>query len=268
MAKAVAAKTYSMIYASDASNEVTERAIAEGIVAGNLEDHYDEVDILIVAVYPSDVVDIISKAAPKLHKGCMVIDCTGIKKAVCTPLSKKLSDMGLCFIGGHPMAGKEVAGYVNSGEDLFAGASMILCRDEYTDEKALSEAGDFFRTLGFATIKLTTAKEHDSVIAYTSQLAHIVSSAYIKSPTLTKRYGFSAGSFKDMTRVAKLNEEMWADLFLANDTAIVDEIDELVRHLMEYASAIEGGDRDRLVALLRDGRIRKEEDERSETKQN
>lgn len=268
MAKAVASHTYSMVYGKDSSDEVLSRAIDEGIVSGKLEDHFEDIDILIVAVYPSDVVDIISKAAEKLRKGCTVIDCTGIKQAVCAPLSGKLSKMGLNFIGGHPMAGKEVSGYNNSGEDLFAGASMILCRDEYTDEKALSDAADFFKDLGFTTIKITTAKEHDRVIAYTSQLAHIVSSAYIKSPTLDERYGFSAGSFKDMTRVAKLNEEMWADLFLANDEAISDEIDELVGHLMEYASAIEGKDRDRLVKLLRDGRIRKEEDERSETLQN
>ena len=264
MAKAIAAKTDHTVYGSDGSESVVEAAIADGVLAGRLEGHFADIDMLIVALYPLDVVDIISKTAPLLKKGCIIIDCTGVKSIVCKPLSKKLADEGLYFIGGHPMAGKEVAGYQNACEDLYNGASMILCKDEYTDETALSAAGDFFLKLGFAGVKITTAEEHDRVIAYTSQLAHIVSSAYIKSPTLDKRYGFSAGSFKDMTRVAKLNEQMWADLFLANEDAIVSEIDIIINHLMEFENAIEKRDRDRLVELLRDGRIRKEEDEQKE----
>lgn len=264
MAKAVAAKTEYEVYGFDASPAVVDAAIKEGVLSGKLEDHYADIDMLIVALYPLDVVDIISEKAPLLKKGCTVVDCTGVKSIVCSKLSKELADMGLFFIGGHPMAGKEVAGYKNADESLYRGASMILCKDEYTDEGALSAAGDFFRKLGFGGVKITTAAEHDRVIAYTSQLAHIVSSAYIKSPTLDTRYGFSAGSFKDMTRVAKLNEEMWADLFLANEDAIVSEIDIIINHLMEYENAIEKRDRDKLVELLRAGRIRKEEDEKKE----
>lgn len=264
MAKAIAAKTDHKVYGSDASDSIVDAAIADGVLAGKLEGHLADIDMLIVALYPLDVVDIISKTAPLLKKGCIVIDCTGVKSSICRPLSEKLASDGLCFIGGHPMAGKEVAGYKNACDDLYNGASMILCRDEYTDEAALASASDFFRRIGFGGVKITTAEEHDRVIAYTSQLAHIVSSAYIKSPTLEKRYGFSAGSFKDMTRVAKLNEQMWADLFLANEDAIVSEIDIIINHLMEYENAIEKRDRDKLVELLRDGRIRKEEDEQKE----
>ena len=266
MARSAAARTDCRVYGTDADEAVVNRAISDGVLAGKLEDHYKEIDLLIVALYPTDVVDIILKTTDKLSKGCMVIDCTGVKKAVCSKLSEELSKNGIRFIGGHPMAGKEVAGYANSCENLYDGASMILCRDEFTDENALAEAGEFFRKLGFKGIKITTSEEHDSVIAYTSQLAHVVSSSYIKSPTLEKRYGFSAGSFKDMTRVAKLNEEMWADLFLANDVALVSEIDTLVMHLMEYSNAIDSHDRDKLVSLLRDGRIKKEDDEAKDDK--
>ncbi|MBQ6575915.1 MAG: prephenate dehydrogenase [Lachnospiraceae bacterium] len=264
MAKAISSHSGITVYGSDASEEIVKRAVAEGVLAGRLEDHFADIDALIVALYPTDVVDIILETAPRLKKGCIVIDCTGVKKSICVPLSEKLSDMGLRFIGGHPMAGKEVAGYANASADLFTGASMILCRDEHTDEGAVSEASEFFRSIGFSLIKVTDYDTHDRVIAYTSQLAHIVSSAYIKSSTLEDRYGFSAGSFKDMTRVAKLNEEMWADLFLANESSIVLQIDELVNHLMEFANAIEAGDRDKLVALLRDGRVKKENDELAE----
>ena len=240
MAKAVSSRTYSTVYGEDASEEVTAAAISDGVLSGRLSDHYKDIDILIVALYPTDVVNVMMKTAPELKKDCIIVDCTGIKKSICVPLSQKLEEAGLHFIGGHPMAGKEVSGYSNSSEDLFDHASMILCRDDYTDEKALADVSDLFKRIGFGVIKVTDYDTHDRVIAYTSQLAHIVSSAYIKSTVLPDRYGFSAGSFKDMTRVAKLNEEMWADLFLANEAQIVSQIDELVNHLMEFANAIEG----------------------------
>ena len=264
MAKSIAAHTDHKVYGYDASDAVVERAIKEGVLAGRLDEHYADIDMLFVALYPLDVVDIILDTAGKLKKGCIVIDCTGVKGIICKGLSQQLSDMGLRFIGGHPMAGKEVAGYENASSELFSGASMILCTDENTDKEALDTACELFPKLGFSQVKITTYEEHDRVIAYTSQLAHIVSSAYIKSPTLDKRYGFSAGSFKDLTRVAKLNEEMWADLFLANEDAILAEIDEITGHINEYRDAISAKDRDRLVALLADGRIRKEADERKD----
>ena len=259
MARAASSRAGCKVYGYDADAEVVAAAIREGVLAGKLEDHYEDIELLIVALYPPDVVDIISQVASKLSKECIVIDCTGVKKIICTQLSGKLPN-NIRFIGGHPMAGKEVAGYTNSCDDMFDGASMILCRDEYTDDEALKAACGFFPKLGFAQVKVTTWEEHDSVIAYTSQLAHIVSSAYIKSPTLDKRYGFSAGSFKDMTRVAKLNEDMWADLFLANSDALLFEINEITGHLDEYARAVKEGDRDALVRLLREGRVRKEND--------
>ncbi len=264
MAKAIHKRTGCAVYASNRTAKTVDDAIAEGTLAGHLEDHYEDIDMLLVALYPLDVARVILDVAPKLKSGCIVIDCTGVKTVICDELSAKLSEMGLRFIGGHPMAGKEVAGYANACDDLYVGASMILCRDENTDEDAMKTACDFFPKLGFAQVKITTCEEHDRVIAYTSQLAHVVSSAYIKSPTLQKRYGFSAGSFKDLTRVAKLNEEMWADLFLANEDALVSEIDVIVGHLMEYANAIESKDRDKLVELLRDGRIKKENDSAAE----
>ena len=260
MARAASERAHCTVYGYDGREAVVSAAIEEGVLAGRLEDHYKDIDLLLVALYPLDVIDIISEVAPRLKKGCIVIDCTGVKKIICTKLSEKLNAEGIRFIGGHPMAGKEVAGYENSCNDLFDGASMILCRDVYTDGEALSAACGFFPKLGFAQVKITTWEEHDSVIAYTSQLAHVVSSAYIKSPTLSSRYGFSAGSFKDMTRVAKLNEQMWADLFLANSDALLSEIKQIRGHLEEYERAIEERDRETLVALLRDGRIRKEDD--------
>lgn len=264
MAKAFSEKTKAKVYGYDLSSEVVSQAIKDGVIDGDLNEHFGETDLLIVALYPDLVVPAVMSAAKKLKKGCIIVDCTGVKGFVCEKLSGPLKDMGLFFIGGHPMAGKEVAGYKNAGADLFSGASMILCRDENTDEDALKKASEVFMQLGFSMVKISTPKEHDRVIAYTSQLAHVVSSAYVKSSTLPERYGYSAGSFKDLTRVAKLNEEMWADLFLANDDEILAQITEIESHLKEYETAVRNRDREKLVALLRDGRIRKEEDESKE----
>ena len=266
MARAISSRTDAAVYGYDADPAVVKKAVEDGVLAGKLEDHYGDIELLIVALYPADVVRVITEVSSKLPERCIIVDCTGVKKFVNSALSARLAKMKLRFIGGHPMAGKEVAGYDNSCDDLFDRASMILCRDDHTDEEALFEAAAFFKKAGFARITMTTPEDHDRVIAYTSQLAHVVSSAYIKSPTLEKRYGFSAGSFKDLTRVAKLNEEMWADLFLANDEALVSEIDEISGHLSEYAEAIRSKDRTRLVELLRDGRIRKEDDEAKDGK--
>ena len=156
------------------------------------------------------------------------------------------------------MAGKETWGFSDSDADLFQQASMILTPDDHTPPDALALASELFRQIGFGRITLTTPEAHDRMIAFTSQLAHVVSSAYIKSPRALQRSGFSAGSYKDLTRVAKLNPEMWTELFLENGDDLVEEIDEIVLHLNEYRDAISQKDGTRLYTLLDDGRRIKE----------
>lgn len=265
MAKTISSETDDIIFGSDINSEVVDKAIAEGVISDYLTDvNAMLVDILIVALYPDLVVSEIEKIAPSLKKGTVIVDCTGIKTDICSRLSKPLLDKGLFFVGGHPMAGKEVSGYDNADNLMYKRASMILVRDEYTDEKAFEFARSFFLKAGFKSIKESTPEEHDSVIAYTSQMAHVLSSSYIKSPTLDKRYGFSAGSFKDMTRVARLNENMWTDLFLANRESLVHELDTFMENVRAYRNAIDAGDADTLRVLLKEGRELKEEDEQKE----
>ena len=115
----------------------------------------------------------------------------------------------------------------------------------------------FFLDIGFASLTFSDPEEHDRIIAFTSQLAHIVSSAYVKSPEAQKRRGFSAGSFQDMTRVARLDEDMWTELFLDDADYLTDELDILIGHLQEYADALKNKDAEHLRALLRDGREKK-----------
>ena len=265
MAKTIRANTDYRILGYDLNEVVIEQSVKEGVLSAKLTyDNAKNCDIFIVALYPKDVVKTIRDYSIHLKKGAIVVDCTGVKGYVCRELSKELLQSGIFFVGGHPMAGKEVAGYDNADSLMYTNASMILCRDSYTNEEAYKKAGAFFRKVGFKSIKETTPEIHDRVIAYTSQMAHVVSNSYIKSPTLKERCGFSAGSFKDMTRVAYLNENMWTDLFLENKDALVEELDIFINNVTILRDAINAKDADKVREILRLGRELKEQDEEVE----
>ena len=136
---------------------------------------------------------------------------------------------------------------------------MILVPREKEDLFRLSTLRDLLKDAGFASVTVTTAQKHDEMIAFTSQLAHVVSNAYIKSPTAREHKSFSAGSYRDLTRVAKLNEGMWTELFLDNADNLGRELDCLIDELRAYREALQAGDADRLKQLLKEGRERKEE---------
>lgn len=266
MAKATSRTGHYSVFGTDANPDVVKAAISEGTLSAQLNyENASNCDLLIVALYPKDVVSTVKEYSEHLKKGAVVVDCTGVKGNICRELSGYLKAQGIFFVGGHPMAGKEVAGYFNAEASMFSNASMILCRDDNTDEKAFAKMSGFFLDIGFKRIKETTPEEHDKVIAYTSQMAHVVSNAYIKSPTLDNRYGFSAGSFKDLTRVAYLNEYMWTDLFIENKEALLSEIDTFMAHMAEYRDALAAEDKDTLTELLGQGRRLKERDNQKET---
>ncbi|MBQ5338098.1 MAG: prephenate dehydrogenase/arogenate dehydrogenase family protein, partial [Oscillospiraceae bacterium] len=167
------------------------------------------------------------------------------------------AENGYRYIGGHPMAGKETGGFVNATESLFEGASMILTPDSATDLPTLEMLKNYFTDIGFAHLTFSNPDEHDRIIAYTSQLAHIVSGAYVKSPTAQKRRGFSAGSFRDLTRVARLDEKMWTELMLDNREYLADELRILIDNLKPYLEALENNDAEALCECLKEGRIAK-----------
>ena len=157
------------------------------------------------------------------------------------------------------MAGTQFSGFKYSRADLFQGAPMVLVPDRFDDIELLDRAKKALTPCHFGHFSVTTAADHDRMIAFTSQMPHIVSNAFIKSPTALDHKGFSAGSYKDLTRVAWLNAQMWAELFLENRDYLKFELDTLIRELQKYQAAIEDGDEARLVALLEEGKRRKEE---------
>ena len=244
----------------DTDRSVFEYATLTGVIAGELtEENIGECGFVFLAVYPQAAVETLRRLAPRINREAIVCDLCGVKRVVCAPCWKLAEEYGFTFIGGHPMAGRQFSGIKYAVADLYEGATMILVPREKEDLFRLSRLSDLLRGIGFARMTLTTPEKHDEMIAFTSQLAHVVSNAYIKSPTARDHQSFSAGSYRDLTRVAKLNEVMWTELFLENREYLGRELDFLIAAMEEYRDALRNGEEERLKRLLREGRERKEE---------
>lgn len=256
LAKAIKKNTPHRVFGLDIDVESLKKAFLTGAVDGELKD-LGSLDMLIVALYPAATVRYVTENAGKINKKCIVMDVSGVKGAVCGPLFPLAREKGFTFIGGHPMAGVEFSGFDHAREALFKNASMVLVPDKNVTIDKLVAVKELFTALGFARMQVSTAEEHDKMIALTSQLAHVLSSAYVKSPSAVSHKGFSAGSFRDMTRVAKLNEDMWCELFFDNRENLLGEIDGLIARLSEYRTALYERDGDEMKRLLKEGREKK-----------
>lgn len=259
MAKTLKKHTPHTILGIDMDPQVMLKArMLEAIDADLTPERLAICDLVFVATWPVAAVQYVKENAANFRKGATVIDLCGVKRAVCEPLFDIAKENGFLFVGGHPMAGIEYYGFDHASASLFQNASMILTPPPGVSIQVLAELKHFFRQLGFARVVMTTPAEHDRVIGYTSQLAHVVSSAYVKSPEAMEHHGFSAGSFRDMTRVARLSPGMWTELFLLNREPLLRELDALIAHLNEYHDALERADGEGLRALLQAGTDRKE----------
>ena len=214
--------------------------------------------LVIVCLPPLLVAPWIREHAGEFGAGAVVTDAAGVKAVVTAALDGVDTGRGWTYVGGHPMAGREKSGYANSLADLFRGASMILTPHANTPDSALRTLKDAFGRIGFARFVETTPAEHDAMIAYTSQLAHVVSSAYVRDELAPRHLGYSAGSFQDMTRVATVDPDVWTDLFLSNREALEAVLGRLIARLGEYREAIADADSRRLRELLAEGRAAKE----------
>lgn len=247
------------VLGSDINPQVVMKArLLEAIDAELTPERLSICDMVLIATWPQTAIDYVTENAGLIRKGATVIDLCGVKRAVCGPLFQVAAENGFLFVGGHPMAGIEYSGFDHASANLFQNASMILTPPQGATIQTLAELKHFFRELGFGKVVMTTPEEHDRVIGYTSQLAHVVSSAYVKSPEAMEHHGFSAGSFRDMTRVARLSPRMWTELFMFNREPLLGELDALIAHLNEYREALANADADRMHQLLQEGTERKE----------
>ena len=248
------------VLAQDIDRDVLSFAVISGAVDEELTDGtMAECDLILLAVCPAAAVEWLRKNAPKIASHTLVIDCCGTKRTVCAACFPIAAQYGITYLGGHPMAGTQFSGFKYAKEDLYHGAPMVLVPPRFDDIELLSHVKDLLSPAGFGSYSVTTAEQHDEMIAFTSQLAHVASNAYIKSPTAKKHKGFSAGSYKDMTRVAWLAPHMWAELFLENRDFLLKEIDCYIEHLSQYKAAMEENDEEELIRLLDEGKKRKEE---------
>ena len=244
----------------DTDENTLDFAILSGVVHGKLkEDTIPNCNLILLAVFAQGSGDWLEKNGQYISHDTLVMDCCGIKAQICDRCFPIAARYGFTFIGGHPMAGSHNSGFKFSRSNLFQGAPMVLVPPRFDDPTLLQRAKDALFPCGFKSYSITTAKAHDEMIAFTSQMPHIVSNAYIKSPTATKHKGFSAGSYKDLTRVAWLNPYMWSELFLSNKENILKELRCYIENLQTYEAAIASNNEDALIALLDEGRKRKEE---------
>ena len=248
------------VLAADRDAAILSFAQMSGAVDGTLgAENAAQCDLILACICPEAAIAELTGLAPHIGEKPVVIDCCGTKRVVCEALFPVAEQYGFTYLGGHPMAGSHHSGFKYARENLYHNAPMVLVPPSFDDIALLQRVKELLAPAGFGHISVTTAQAHDEMIAFTSQMPHLISNAYIKSPTAAEHKGFSAGSYKDMTRVAWLNAPMWADLFLENRDCLLRELGWLMESLREYRAALEKNDLPELTRLLEEGKKRKEE---------
>lgn len=259
IAKSAKKNTNFKVYGYDINESVVKKAIQEKSIDGELtEKRLAVCDYVFIPLYPEAVVEYVEKNASVFKDGAVIIDCAGVKRSVCDKCFKIAENFNFVFVGGHPMAGTQFSGFENSKDTMFYNAPFVLTPKENEDILVLANAREVIMKLGFGRVSVMTPQKHDKLIAFTSQLAHVVSNAFVKSPSAIERKGISAGSYKDLTRVAYLNENMWTELFLDNKDNLIFELDNIINELKKYSDAMKNDDPETLRQLLKDGREAKE----------
>ena len=251
------------VYGYDIDATVLGYARLDGTIDKELaKNTLPQCNLILLTATPAAVIGYLADNAPHIAIQALVVDFCGTKRAVCEQGFAFAAQYGFTFVGGHPMAGLQYSGYKHSRATLFGGASFIMVPPVHDDINLLDRVKQALAPLDFKKFVVTTADFHDRMIAYTSQMCHVVSNAFIKSPSAQYHKGYSAGSFRDFTRVSRLNEKMWTELFLENRENLLAELDLLIDSLNQYRDAMAAGDADTLCRLLREGRIAKEETEK------
>ncbi|NLD18496.1 MAG: prephenate dehydrogenase [Tissierellia bacterium] len=256
-AKAINEKTSHDVLGFDSDKNAMKNALLDGVIQEELnQKNIKDCELIVLAVNYNVAIDFVKENKENI-KG-IVLDFCGVKRVVERELLPIAKEFKFPYLGGHPMAGRERGGYENSFSQLFKDSSMIFVENE-TSKGIGSNLESLFRDIGFKNIVYTNSIDHDRIIAYTSQLAHIVSNSYVQSPTNDEEFGFSADSLKDLTRVATLDKDMWAELFFANKDNLCKEIRRISSHLERYADAIEREEEEKLKDMLHSGCMAKKQ---------
>ena len=248
------------VYAAETDDSMLSFAMLAGAVQGRLDPATISLcDLILLAIYPDGSASWLENNASFIRTNTLVLDCCGIKSDICRRCFPLAQRHGFVFVGGHPMAGSQFSGFKYSRASLFKGQPMVLVPPVFDDIELLDRVKEALKPCEFGFFSVTTAEEHDKMIAFTSQMPHILSNGFIKSPTAQKHKGFSAGSYRDLTRVAWLNAPMWAELFMENRENVLYELNYYIKSLQAYQQALETEDMLTLTALLEEGKKCKEE---------
>lgn len=255
LAKSAKKNTEFKVFGYDLNSDVVKNAIEDKVLDGELtQKQLSSCDYVFIPLYPEAVIDYVQNNSGFFKDGAVVIDCAGVKRSVCDKCFEIAEKSHFTFVGGHPMAGTQFSGFENSKDTMFYNAPFVLTPKENEDILILANAREVIMKLGFGRVSVMTPSKHDKLIAFTSQLAHVVSNAFVKSPSALERKGISAGSYKDLTRVAYLNENMWTELFLENKDNLIFELDNIIAELQKYSDAMKNDDAEALKQLLKDGK--------------
>lgn len=241
------------VHGYDLNEKNVEIAIEKGYILKKAED-FSNYEVVFIAVPPTATISILDTV--KFKDGALVMDICGVKKGIEESVYEK--ERNYRYLGLHPMAGKETSGILSASGKLFHGANLIITVSEKTEDSAIREGKKFANELGFGAVIECSAEEHDKKIALTSQLAHLVSNAYVKSPQVVGCEPFTGGSFQDMTRIAGVDERIWSELYLCNRENVIEELNLLIEHLKEYRDAIENEDKKEISERLKEGRLIRE----------
>lgn len=258
LCKALKKYTDNTIIGLDTDKSVEQLALSDKSIDYTFSENYEEIELIIICLYPDAAEKYLFSIGDNLKSGTVITDVCGIKGDFAERINDYCNQKKLKYVGIHPMAGREVGGYKNSSSELFKNANFIITPFENSDKTAVKMLKELSIKVGAKKLVVTTPYEHDKMIAYTSQLAHVVSSAYVKSPAIEKECGFSGGSFQDMTRIATMNEEMWSTLFLQNRDNLLEELNILINNLQKYSKVISENNKPELMKLIKEGRIIKE----------
>jgi prephenate dehydrogenase len=267
------AKAYSdagyEVFGSDKEKSIEDFALIDGRIVGLLNiNNLAMMDYILIAIPPDGALEWINENAPEMGEKSLVIDCCGVKKSICEAGFRLARRYGFTFIGGHPMAGSQKSGFKNSSSDLFRGATFALVPEDRNDLRLLAKARTFILDGGFGRIRVMSPEEHDKIVSYTSQMAHLIANAYVKSPVMADDTGpdLSGGAFRDMTRVSFLDQDLWTELFIENRHNLIYELRGFIYELNRYLDVLEHGDAEGLCRLLEEGRKRKIEIENRRVK--
>ena len=252
-ARALKKKGYT-VWAIEKKNESVEYALKNGLIDRGstlvVEDFLKEADITVFALYPHIFMEWIREHGSKFRKGAILTDVTGVKSAVVQQVQEMLPE-GVEYIAAHPMAGKEVGGVENSDDAIFRKANYIVVPTAKNTHEGVETCKELGEELGFANISVLSPEKHDEMIAFLSQLTHCIAVSLMCAGDDTGLADYTGDSFRDLTRIARIQENMWSELFLLNKNALLEQMDKFEKTFSLLKNAIAQEDTEKMKEMMR-----------------